>query len=173
MARTEITCAYCGAKAKKENGAINRARATDSPLYCSLKCSGLARRLNKSKEQKKAEKREYDRQYRHINRELLKTKKAEYFRRTYDPEKARVDRKKRAAAHAEYCRRPEYRAWKKSYDRQYRAKKRYGEFWECFLLTLDIRDECLHQASDYEIRKANDTLTKVQRRKRDANIKRH
>lgn len=104
---------------------------------------------------------------------MLKAKKAAYFQRTYDPEKARVERKKRSKAHAEYCRRPEYRAWKQQYGRRYRAKKFYGEFWECFLLAQDIREECLERSSDYEIRKAKHTLNKALERKRHGYINRY
>ena len=173
MARSLIKCAYCGTDVEKENGAINRARKQDKPIYCGRMCFGLDHKGFKTGEQKRKEKREYDKQYRKENIVLLKAKKAEYFKQTYDPEKARIDRKKRAGYHAEYCRQPEYRKWKKEYDREYRAKKLFGEYWECYLLTLDIREECLEQASDYDIRKANETINKAQQRKRNEHINRY
>lgn len=69
--------------------------------------------------------------------------------------------------HLEYCRSPEYRKWKSNYDKEYRAKKNYGEFAECFLLTQQVRSECLSQASDYQIRQDKSTLGKAQQRKRN------
>lgn len=162
----EITCPQCGTVALKRASEVNRARRNGNNLYCGKKCAGLGRRTNKSFEQKKAEKRLYDMEYRRKNRALLKAKKAAYFQRTYDPAKAAIERKKRMPKHVEYCRRPEYRAWKREYDRQYRAKKYFGEFWECFLLTQDIRTTVLSIQSDYEIRLNKDGLGKAQKRKR-------
>jgi hypothetical protein len=162
-----FTCAYCQREASQPAGAVNRARKIGASLYCDRKCSGLGRRMHKTKAEKVEEKRLYDAEYRRKNRAMLKAKKAEYFKRTYNPAKAAVERKNRMAAHVEYCRRPEYREWKRGYDRQYRAVKEYGEYAECFLLTQDIRAECLSQQSDYEIRLAKGTLGKAQQRKRD------
>lgn len=164
---TTIECAYCGEAAEKPAGHVNRARKMGNAVYCSRTCSGLGRRKNKSDAEKREAKRLYDIDYRRKNAALLKAKKAEYFQRTYDPEKARVARRKRAKAHAEYCRQPEYREWKRGYDRQYRARKEYGEYADCFLLVMDIRDECLRQHTDYEIRQAKGTLNKRQERKRN------
>ena len=160
-------CAHCGKDAAQSASAVNRARHRGSPLFCGRACFGMSRRKNKSRAQRVAEKREYDLQYRAENRAMLKVKKHEYFERTYDPVKAAVVRKKRMPLHVEYCRRPEYRAYKKTYDRQYRAQKHYGDFAECFLLVMDIRDECLRQMSDYEIRVSKGTINKRQQRKRD------
>jgi len=127
----------------------------------------LARRKNKSEALRREEKRLYDIEYRRKNRASLKAKKAAYFKRTYDPQKAAVERKKRSSKHVEYCRRTEYREWKRQYDRRYRAEKEYGEFADCFLLVMDIRNECLSQQSDYEIRLSKGTLNKRLKRKRD------
>ena len=144
-----------------------RARKSGSPLYCDRTCAGIARRKFKSADQKKEEKRLYDIEYRRRNQELLRTKKAEYHRRTYDPTQAAAQRKKRMPYHVEYCRRPEYRQYKKSYDRQYRAKREYGGLWEAFILTLEIRDEVLRNSSDYEIRLQKSTLNKRTQRRRE------
>jgi len=163
----KVKCAHCGKTSDKPTSAVNRARKNGRPLYCNKRCAGLARCKHKTKAQKKEEKRLYDIEYRAKNRTKLKAKKAAYFQRTYDPKKAAVERKKRMSHHVEYCRRPEYRAWKKSYDRQYRAKKEYGDFWECHILAMEIRNEALSRASDYEIRLANETLNKATRRKRN------
>lgn len=167
MSGKTYMCAFCGKENSRISSHVNRSRRRANPLFCDRKCFGLSRRQNKSDAQKREEKRLYDIEYRSKNLVKITAYKIDYFRRTYDPVKAAVERKKRSAAHAEYCRRPEYRAWKKSYDRQHRARMHYGEFWECFLLTQDLRTECLKQMSDYEIRLIKGTLTKSQRRKRD------
>lgn len=160
------TCAHCAAEFQIERGALNRANRRGAKVYCNRTCSGLGRRDKRTDAEKKQAKAEYDRKYRDRNREMLRRKKAEYFQRTYDPEAAAIERKERSKYHAEYCRRPEYRAWKKQYDRQYRAKKFYGEFWESFLLSLDIREHCLSAMSDHEIRSDKDGINKTQNRRR-------
>lgn len=162
-----FTCAYCRREASQPAGAVNRARKIGAHLYCNRECSGLGRRLNKTKAEKVEEKRLYDVEYRRKNRAMLKAKKAEYFRSTYDPGQARIERRKRMPAHVEYCRRPEYREWKRGYDRRYRAEKEFGEYADCFLLVQDIRAECLSQQSDYEIRYAKGRVAMTQQRKRD------
>src|SRR5258708_23138469 len=85
----------------------------------------------------------FARQYREVNRERLRAEKAAYFQRTYDPVKAAVERRKIMPRHVEYCRQPEYVAWKRGYDRTYRAKKDFGPFWEAALLVEDIGNEVL------------------------------
>lgn len=118
-------------------------------------------------EQKKEIKRLYDIEYRKKNRELLKAKKAAWFQRDYDPVAAAVKRKKRMPLHVEYCRQPEYKKWKKKYDKEYRAKKMFGEFWQAFLIVMEINKEVLERASKYEMSYANGTLNKSQNRSRE------
>ncbi len=163
----EYECAHCGITADRPSGHVNRARARGDNLYCSRACSGFGRRKGKTQDQRKEEKRLYDIEYRARKSEELKRKKHAYYQRTRDPSKEAKKRKERMPSHIEYCRRPEYRAWKKSYDRQYRAVKHYGAFAECFLLVMDIRDECLSRMTDYEIRLEKGTLNKSLKRKRD------
>lgn len=134
-------CTYCGNEFEACSSAYNRAVKHGLNVYCSREHSGLGRRKNKSKEQKKADKAEYDRQYRAKNIEMLKKKKHEYFTKTYDPAKAAIERKKRMPKHVEYCRRPEYRAYKKQYDKKYRANKIFGEYADAFLVLLDIEEQ--------------------------------
>ena len=167
MALVSVRCAHCTIEARKETGAANRARRKGAPIYCGWECAGLARRAWKSPEQKIAEKAAYDAQRRRLLADEIRATKREYHKRTYDPVKAAVERKARMPHHVEYCRRPEYRAWKRQYDRQYRATKEYGDFADCFLLLTDIRAECLSQMTDYEIRLSKGTLNKRQQRKRD------
>lgn len=161
-------CAHCGATASKAAGHVNRARERGLNLYCNRVCSGLGRRKPpKTKAQKVAEKRDYDMEYRRKNSAMLKAKKAAYHKSTYDSAKARVDRKKRSAAHAEYCTRPEYRRWKREYDRKYRAKE-YGPFAEAYELTVELNREIKTRTTNYEIRQQNKTNCKAQNRDRKA-----
>lgn len=162
-----IVCAHCGQDANKRTGEVNRAKAAGLNLYCSRFCSGMARRKAKSAEQRKEEKRLYDIEYREKNAADLKVSKAEYYQRAHDPVKEAIERKKRMPAHVEYCRRPEYRQKKKAYDRRHRAENHYGEFSECAILVMEIRDECLSLMSDYDIRLEKGTLNKSQQRKRE------
>jgi hypothetical protein len=90
---TDIVCPYCGKTTPKETGAVVRARKLGAPIYCNRICAGLGRRNNKTTEQKKEEKRLYDIEYRNKNYDRLKIEKAESFKRRYDPEKARIQRK--------------------------------------------------------------------------------
>jgi hypothetical protein len=117
--------------------------------------------------ERKAAKAEYDRQYRRDNQEMLKAKKSDYFQRTYDPIAAAEVRAKRMPSHVEYCRRPEYRAWKQRYDKQYRANRLYGPFSEAYLTLMDLQDEIDTRASRTEIYRANGTLNKSLKRKRE------
>lgn len=163
----QFHCAHCGKATDKPAGHVNRARNRGFALYCGIECSGLGRRLHKTKSDKVAEKSAYDLEYRRKNKAMLKAKKRAYFERTYDPEAARIKRQKRMPQHVEYCRRPEYREWKQQYDRRYRAEKHYGDFADCFLLIQDIRAECLSQQSDYEIRHAKGRVAMTTQRRRD------
>lgn len=161
-------CPVCNIEFEARNGDYNRAIKQGYKPVCGRVCAGIKRRNNKTPEQRKKEKAEYDIKYRAERYKEIQQKKREYFQRTYDPEKARVERKKRMPKHIEYCRQPEYRKKKKVYDRQYRNVKKYGkELGECMTLALKIRDECLKQMSDYEIRLSKGTINKLQKRKRD------
>ena len=136
-------------------------------LFTATECAGLGRRKNKSEDQKVAEKRQYDMEYRRKNRQLLKAKKRKYFEKTYDPAKAAEERKLKMPRHVEYCRRPEYKAWKQVYDRVYRAKQDYGEFWESFIILTDIEREVFSRMSWYEIHKEHGQLYKHIKRRRE------
>lgn len=158
-------CAHCGKVADKTAGHVNRARAAGLNLYCNRRCSGLGRRDGKTKAEKIAEKKAYDAEYRTKNRAMLKAKKHEYFQRTYDPAKAAEYRKGRMPMHVEYCRQPEYKKWKREYDRQLRAKE-YGPFAEVYMMTLDLNREIKGRMTNEEIKWQNGTANKSQFRKR-------
>ena len=166
MSKRPVFCAWCNALIYKESGAITRASKSGCYLYCGRECSGLGRRANKSKEENVTEKAEYDRQYRERNRAMLKSKKAAYFQATYDPEKAAIDRAANMPRHVEYCRKPEYKAYKRKYDLQRRADE-FGEFNEAYMLLSDLEKEIVERSSRYDIYMANGTINKAMQRRRE------
>lgn len=159
-------CAYCGTWGEKPIGEINRAKSAGLNLYCNRKHAGLGRRSGKTKAQKIAEKAAYDAEYRVKNRKYLKAMRALYFKQTYDPVKAAVERKKKMPRHVEYCRRPEYREWKSGYDKQYRAKKFFGPFAEAAMLAVDLNRAIKERSTNAEIKWQNKTCNKTQQRDR-------
>ena len=167
MASHPVTCAFCGSRALKTGSEIGRAKRTGLALYCDRICSGKARRKHLTAKEKKDRKAAYDAEYRVKNLARIRSEKAKYYRENHDREKEREYRKRTAHLHAEYCRRPEYREWKKAYDRQFRCKREYGPFWEAASILFDVENTVRSQASDYEIRVQNGTLNKKQNRRRD------
>jgi hypothetical protein len=95
----------------------------------------------------KAEKAAYDREYRKKNLALLKVKKADWFKKTYDPVKAAKERKKRMPYHVEYCRQDWYKAWKKEYDKKRRASQ-FGQFNEAYEALKALLKEVRKQMPD-------------------------
>lgn len=168
MATTKINCPQCSAEFDAENGRLNGALKTGSPIYCGRVCAGMARRLAilPTKAERKEAKRLYDAQRRIEKAEEIKAKKRDYFKRTYDPIKAAEKRKERMLKHVEYCRKPEYKVWKRGYDRCYLAEKKFGEFAKAALLLQDIEREIDERATRYEIYRTNETLNKAQTRRR-------
>lgn len=162
-----VTCPHCGVKAFLPTNYVNRAERECRKIYCSRECSGLGRRIERTKADKVAAKAAYDAEYRAKNREMLKAKKHEYFKATYDPIKAAEERKLKMPKHVEYCRRPEYKKWKVQYDRKYRATKDFGSFGEAAIVLYDLQSEILSRASRYEIDLASGTLNKKLQRRRD------
>lgn len=138
----KIKCEHCGKLVKKNIGHVNRAKKNGNRLFCNQKCFGKFWRHNKTKKQLKAEKADYDRQYRKKNAEYVKWRAAEYFKKDYaaNPEKYKKERQRRMKAHVEYCRQPEYRKKKQSYDERYRAYILYGEFAEAALILKKIEN---------------------------------
>lgn len=166
MAKALIVCSHCKKEVLKESGEITRAKKGGHPLYCNRTCAGLGRRKHLTKEFLVERKRLYDIEYRKVDVEAKQTKRAAYHKRTYNPVKAAIERQKTMARHIAYCQRPEYITWKREYDKKYRAKKNYGEFWESFLLVQDIETEVLSRTTRYDIMLANGTIAKNQKRKR-------
>ena len=148
---------------------MNRAASIGAPLYCGRECSGLARRSGKTAEQKKAEKAEYDRKRLAELSERIKAEKRAYYEANRGRllEKMAEYRKIRMPHHVEYCRRPEYKAYKHEYDTK-RNEAEYGEFAEAWRLLLELEKEIRSKASAYERRVANGYYTRsAQRRRRE------
>ncbi len=161
----KVRCASCGKRFKKR--AIDVARSPNGRFFCDKKCFGLSRRKGKPKAQKVAEKRIYDAEYRRKNIAMLKAKRHAYFKRTYDPVAAAVVRKARMPLHVEYCRRPEYRKWKKAYDKKYLAKRTYGPFAEAAMMVSDLNFEIKGRMTNHDIKWENKTCNKSQFRRRE------
>lgn len=162
----KFVCPVCGKDAVKPTGEVNRARRQGLPIRCGRVCAGIARRQPpKSYAQKAEEKRLYDIEYRAKNLAKITANKRAYFQATYDPDKAAIERKKTMARHVEYCRSPEYKAWKKEYDRRLRASE-FGEFGEAYLLLLDLDREIDSRATWLELAEQKGTINKTQKRKR-------
>jgi hypothetical protein len=160
-------CAYCGKTRDKAAGHVNRSSAAGLRLYCNRRCSGLGRRTGKTVAQKREEKRLYDIVYQAKNREKRKAQKREHHHLTYDPVAAAAYRKKRMHLHVKYCQRPEYKRWKKAYDRKHRANKFFGPFAEAAMLLNDLNLEINRRMDRHEVRYQNGTTNKAQRRKRE------
>lgn len=162
-----VRCAKCGTETDKPTGHVNRSRNIGAPVYCGRECSALAKRKFKPTMLRKIEKAAYDRQYRERNADRLRQQKAAYFARTYDPESAAVARKRGMARHVERCRDPEYREYKREYDKRYRASKDFGPFAEVAMLLQDIETEIAARASKYEIYLSSGRINKKLKRRRD------
>lgn len=162
----KIKCAQCGKVTKKHLGHVNRARKLGLKLFCGQKCFGLSRRHNKTIQELKEEKRLYDIEYRRKNEKRLKKKRGAWFKKDYaeHPEKYRKQRKKRQKKHNEYCRQPEYRKYKKDYDRKRVAKLQYDKFWEAAIALRDLGDI----VDNRQAKKDQYIFNKSQKRKRNA-----
>lgn len=138
-----LICGVCGCNYEKYIGHLNRANKLGVPVYCSMACAGIARRANKTTEQKKAEKATYDAGYRYYHKEGIKERKSAAFKIDYaaNPEKYKKERQRKRIYHSQYINTPEYKEWKRIYDEKYRAKKEYGEFSEAFLILQKLEAE--------------------------------
>lgn len=170
---TPIFCPSCEQWKPCDNGRMNQAKKLGKKLYCSRECAGIGRRKENPKSPNnpnwKQMKADYDREYRTKNTERLKAEKAARYKVTgpMNRGKERAYREKRMPAHVEYCRRPEYKAWKHKYDLKFRAKKLFGPFAEASLVLRDVEMEISKRMTWVEIRQANGTLNKSTQRKRD------
>lgn len=156
-----IICPHCKKEVDLPTGQVNRSNKKKSPIYCGRVCSGLARRLNKSEEQKKNEKAEYDKKYREERKEIIRIKKQEYNKTPAGRATQKRNRDKLKDYHKQYCRQPEYCAKKKVYDQEHRAKKQFGEFWESGILLKELENNI----DRHEANMSNNTFNKSQKRK--------
>lgn len=163
----KISCSWCGKQTSYETGHINRAKKNGNKLYCGKECSGFGRRSDKDVAAKKEAKRLYDIAYRAKNKELLKVKKEAYYQTPAGRATQKRNRDKMKECHRQYIKTPEYRAWKREYDRKYLGKKQYGEFWEAYILINDLDREINSRISDYDCRVLNGTLNKRLKRRRE------
>lgn len=136
MTMVDCICPVCNSSFKKVLGHYNRAVKKRLKVYCNRTCSGIGRR--KSKEEKKAVKAAYDKKI--YNTPERKLARKRYFKKSYEenPEKYRLIRRSRYKKHLEYLNNPEYKLWKKEYDKKYRAKKHYGAFAEAALILSEL-----------------------------------
>lgn len=164
MTLVELGCPICHESFKKYIGHVRRADKHGLTVYCGRTCAGIGRRHNKTPEQLKLEKAEYDKQYRYYHRDGIKQRKSEAFKKDYkeNPEKYKKDRERKYPKHLEYLRTPEYKAWKKSYDEQYRAKQNFGEFYESAILINRIFGLLPHREIKSDLKQSYTT----QKRKR-------
>lgn len=159
-----IICAHCGNQADFPAGKVNRAKKVGLKLFCSRVCFGLSRRANKSTEQKKLEKYEYDKKYRAVHAERRQTTIKAYNESPAGRAMQKRNREKFKQNHLEYCRTPEYRLYKKEYDQVHRAKNLYGEFFEAAIILNKIDLLILPEKKEAKIQKG--TYNKSQKRKR-------
>lgn len=162
-------CDHCGDPVPQSRGAINRARRMGKRLFCSRHCFGLSRRVERSADESRRLKAEYDAKRRASIASRLRQEKAEYHRRTYDPAKARARRKGRMAYHVEYCRRyyadPARKLEKFEYDVRRRGKE-YADFAEAWRLLIELEREVRTRCPDkYERQKARGYFTRIRERK--------
>lgn len=166
----EIACARCGASCIKHAGAVNRARNAGFSVYCTRECAGIARRVEKPPEdERKRLKSEYDAARRLEKGDLIREKKREYFRRTYDPETAAEYRKGRMPYHVEYCRRyysdPAKKREKFEYDIRFRGVPQYADYFDAWRLLVELEREIRKRMPDkYERAKARGYYDKFKER---------
>lgn len=166
MSHTIITCPICSKEVSKRNADIVRANKEGLKLFCGKACFGISRRRKeiKTPEQLKKEKAEYDRLYRKNNSKMLKKKKKAY----YEENKSIILPKHKAyrdihmQRHVEYCRRPEYKVYKKQFDHKYRLEKKYGEYWEAASILVQLKKELDSKQIKYD----NGLINKKQKRTR-------
>jgi hypothetical protein len=165
-----MKCAHCGVEFHAKQNYVNRAQREGRRMFCSRVCFGLDRRLVNppTEAERKEAKRLYDAARRAERHAEICAKKRDHYYANRDRILAEQTayRKAHMQRHVEYCRQPEYKAWKSEYDRQYRAHRDYGEFADAFLLLTNIEREVDSRATRYEIYQANGTLNKSQTRRR-------
>jgi len=142
-------CDQCGKQNTKRAADVRRAIVCGGGLFCDKVCFGLSRRKWLTDEERIADRKERVRLYGIKRREELadqiKKQKADYFKRTYNPKSAKIERAKRMGWHVAYMREyykdPVKKAEKVAYDRERRDKAKYGEFWECAPILRELEED--------------------------------
>jgi hypothetical protein len=171
-----FTCEQCGSEASRLTGDVNRARKCGARLFCDRACAGAAKAATRElplpgTPEGRAHKSRYDRERRAKMGEVLREQKREAYRRAVEERgevvrsKQRAHREANRERHADYCRTPEYRAWKSEYDRRHRAKE-YGEFAEAHIALVQLQALVDERMTRDEIYAANGTVNKKQTRRR-------
>lgn len=162
-----MKCPHCGNDLNRKQGYVNRAKKLGVPIYCSKKCSGLARRIERTDEEKKKIKSDYDKARRDgpLKYRILEEKR-QYAKTPTGRavQKRQREKEYRKKYQAEFIKKPEYVKWKHDYDQQYHAKNKYGEFWEAALVLRKIEEIVLPEKE--QIRIQNGISNKSQKRKR-------
>lgn len=165
-----MQCPQCQSEFFPIAGRANRAMAIGAPLYCGRACAGLARRTPKLPEaEQKAAKSEYDKKRLAAKREEINAKKRDHYyaNRGKILEKQTVYRAKHMDRHVEYCRSPEYKAWKREYDKARRFEA-FGPFAGAAMVLDELEKEISTRATRYEIYIANGRFTRsAQQRRRE------
>lgn len=160
----KFICAYCGKEGDKSSGHINRANKQGLKLFCSRVCFGLNRRVNRTDEEWKKIKADYDKKRRAELKDVIKAKQKAYNESPAGRAMQKRHREKRKEQHAAYIKTEKYRKWKQVYDKTFHAKANYGEFWEAAIILNDIETIVKPQKLEVKIQKG--LLNKSTQRKR-------
>ena len=163
-------CDHCGAKNTKRAPDVRKALNKNAGLYCDRTCSGLGRRVQRSESESRRLKSEYDARRRVELADTIKRDKAEYHKRTYNPEKARTERAKHMDRHVTYCRGymkdPVKKAAKVAYDRDRLAKMKYGDLSDAMPILRELESLIRSRyTTPYERRKARGYYENQQNRR--------
>ena len=173
----EIVCAYCGQFAEKRTGDVNRAKTRGAPIYCGKVCSGLAKRLDPDAKREAAARRQREYWQRPENAARKKARAAELFQQSKQPggwypqhrERMRTDpeyRAKHKACQARCQARPDWKARKQEYDREWRATRHYGNMAEAFLVLMELESEVEKRIEWLDLQSEKGTANKCQTRRR-------
>lgn len=163
MTTVNCICPVCGNGFEKGLGDYNRAIKQGLNVYCNRTCAGIGRRT--SAEEKKKVKAAYDKKI--YNTPERKAARKRYFQKSYkeNPEKYKAIRAAKYPKHLEYLRTPEYKEWKKNYDKKFKAEKNYGPFAQAAVLLIEL-ESFLKQNMPNELKFQMGITNKTQKRKR-------
>lgn len=179
----QLVCDTCGETFDAIPGAVNRATKLGTKVrFCSRPCAGLARRAPPVPiDEKRRKKSAYDAAHRAAKAAEIRAKKnaaylanhAERLRQMAEKRADPVYREKMRAYQREHSARPEWKAHKKTYDRRFKAEKKYGPEWaEAAIALWELEDAISEKMPTRQERyAAKGTLNKSQARKRNGTSK--